>query len=79
MSQSPQPIVPTHGTMHRVLIGLDPALERLGDLLRDTRRGRVNTVVIKGESGMGEDLTDLGVPHPRAQRRTSSQDSAGPG
>ncbi|MEX3600392.1 helix-turn-helix transcriptional regulator [Kocuria carniphila] len=54
MSQSPQPIVPTHGTMHRVLIGLDPALERLGDLLRDSRRGRVNTVVINGESGMGK-------------------------
>ncbi|WP_223286021.1 LuxR family transcriptional regulator [Kocuria atrinae] len=54
MSQSPQPVVPTHGTMHRVLIGLDPALERLGDLLRDSRRGRVNTVVINGEAGMGK-------------------------
>ena len=54
MSQSPQPVVPTHGTMHRVLIGLDPALERLNDLLRDSRKGRVNTVVINGEAGMGK-------------------------
>ncbi|WP_313362221.1 LuxR C-terminal-related transcriptional regulator [Kocuria sp.] len=55
MSQTaPRPRPTSDGTEPRILVGLDPAVDRLHESLREARRAHVQSVLISGGFGMGK-------------------------